>query len=350
MLSCPDGGGKKAPWLASRRRRRDGAAFPDRPAGDISSAAVDTAKAVRALAGSPAATAVPSRCYLCGGAELALRFPARAGSATGHDAYRCTSFGHRAHGPIWGCAGCGFLFQWPLPDTTALLDAYGAVEDPLYLSEKDNRYLTFRKALGLLGPAGGRRLLDVGAYCGYFVDVARAAGFDAEGIELSRWAVAHARGLGLPVRNETIEERARSGARYDVVTLWDVVEHLPDPRRELEAAARLVRPGGHLHVSTIDAKSLVARLLGRRWPWLMDMHVVYFDRATLPALLEETGFRVLARRAYTHTVSADYLLRKIAASFAPLAPLAGALRRLVPAGLPVPVNLGDNMVVSAERR
>jgi 2-polyprenyl-3-methyl-5-hydroxy-6-metoxy-1,4-benzoquinol methylase len=348
MLSRPNRVGKKG--RGSPHGGGDVCApFPARAAGDISCAAVETATAVRAFANSPAAAA-PPRCYLCGGAQLALRFPARGGPPPDHGAYCCTSFGHRAHGPIWGCKACGFLVQWPLPQATALLDAYGAVEDPLYTSEKDNRYLTFRKALAFLGPAGGRRLLDVGAYCGYFVDVAREAGFDAEGIELSRWAVAHARGLGLPVRNETVEERARSGARYDVVTLWDVIEHLPDPRRELEAAARLVRPGGHLHVSTIDARSLVARVLGKRWPWLMDMHVVYFDRSTLPALLDETGFRVVSRRTYTHTVSADYLLRKAAASFPAVAPLVAALRRIVPPRLPVPVNLGDNMVVTAERR
>ncbi len=281
---------------------------------------------------------------------MALRYPARGGTRTGHNSYCCTSFGHRAHGPIWACGSCGLLFQWPLPDTTALLAAYGAVEDPLYLTEKDNRYLTFRKAVRLLGPAGGRRLLDVGAYCGYFVDVACEAGFAAEGIELSRWAVAHAQRLGLPVRNESIEERARSGARYDVITMWDVVEHLSDPRRELEACSKLLRPGGVIHVSTLDARSLVARGLGKRWPWLMDMHLVYFDRLTLPALLEETGFRVLGRRTYTHTVSAEYLVAKAAASFPGFAPLANLLRRLVPGRLAVPVNLGDNMVVSAERR
>lgn len=312
---------------------------------------MDTATAARARAGSaPALRDQPSSCYLCGSAKVALRFAARGGGVTQQAAYSCTSFGHRAHGPIWACRACRLLFQWPLPDTTALLAAYGAVEDPLYLTEKDNRYLTFRKAVRLLGPAGGRRLLDVGAYCGYFVDVAREAGFAAEGIELSRWAVGHAQRLGIPVRNESIEERARSGARYDVVTLWDVVEHLSDPRRELQACARLLRRGGRIHVSTLDARSLVARTLGSRWPWLMDMHLVYFDRVTLPALLEEVGFRVLGRRTYTHTVSAEYLLRKAGASFPALAPLMAALRRLAPPRLPVPVNLGDNMVVSAERR
>jgi 2-polyprenyl-3-methyl-5-hydroxy-6-metoxy-1,4-benzoquinol methylase len=316
---------------------------------------VKTATTARDRAGTPpAATPLPSRCYLCDGSRLALRFAARgaaapAGGAPDHAAYRCTSFGHREHGPIWACGDCGFVFQWPVPPEATLLEAYGAVEDPVYLAERENRYLTFRRALRLLGAPAGRRLLDVGAYCGYFVDVAREAGFSAEGIELSRWAVGHARAAGLAVRNETIQERARAGARYDVITMWDVVEHLSDPRRDLAAAFDLLAPGGRLHVSTIDAASPVARLLGRRWPWLMDMHLLYFDRATLPALLEEVGFRVVSRRLYTHTVSADYLLRKLAASFPPAAPLFGALRWILPAKLPVPVNLGDNMVVTAER-
>jgi 2-polyprenyl-3-methyl-5-hydroxy-6-metoxy-1,4-benzoquinol methylase len=311
---------------------------------------VEIASAKGTSAAPDPLVAEPSRCYLCGGTELRVRFPARAGAAPDLRAYACTSFGHRTHGPIWGCKACGFLFQWPMPSGSRLLEAYGAVEDPLYLSEKENRYHTFRRALRLLGPPDGRRLLDVGAYCGFFVDVARRAGFAAEGIELSRWAVREARRLGLPVRNESIAECAGSGASYDAITMWDVVEHLPDPRQELLAARSLLRPGGELHVSTIDALSLLARALGARWPWLMEMHVVYFDRRTLPRLLEETGFRVRERRAYTHTVSADYLLRKAAASFPALAPVIAGLRKVLPLRWPVPVNLGDNMVITAERR
>jgi SAM-dependent methyltransferase len=264
-------------------------------------------------------------------------------------AFSCTSFGHRRHPPIWSCADCALLFQSPRPSESDLLASYGSVEDPIYLAERENRYLTFRRAVRMLGPAGGRRLLDVGAYCGFFVDVAREAGFEAEGLELSRWAAAQARALGLAVRNETIEERARSGAHYDVVTMWDVLEHLADPRRDLSHCARLLRPGGRLVISTLDARSLVARLLGPRWPWLMDMHLFYFDRRNLPALLEEQGFRVLARRDYVHTVSAGYLLRKLEASFPALSWLPRLARLVVPSRLPVPVSLGDNMVVVAER-
>ena len=331
----PDPGGGQGEGAFRRRRRGGTSVLP-----------VPSSVARRgALSAAPA----PESCYLCGGAAIGLRFPGRGEGVADHRAYSCTSFGHRRHPPIWACAECGLLFQSPRPSEAELLAAYGSVEDPIYLAERENRYLTFRRAVRLLGPPGGRRLLDVGAYCGFFVDVAREAGFAAEGLELSRWAASHARSLGLAVRNETIEERARSGARYDVVTMWDVLEHLADPRRDLGHAFGLLRPGGCLCVSTIDARSLLARLLGARWPWLMDMHLFYFDRRNLPALLEGLGFRVLGRRDYVHTVSASYLLQKVEASFPAAGWLWRAAGRLVPARLPVPVSLGDNMVILAER-
>ncbi len=338
MLSAPASPGKAASGRAG--------SFPRGP-GRAIRRAVPLVPAVRP---APALAAVPPACPLCGAGRLALRFRAR-GPAGPRDAsaYRCTSFGHRSHGPIWACIDCGLLFQWPRPDAATLASAYAEVIDPLYMAERENRLLTFRRVLRHLGPAEGRRLLDVGAYCGYFVEVAREGGFRAEGLELSRWAAEHARARGLAVHTETLEERAGRGERYQVVTLWDVLEHLADPRAELAAAFRLLEPGGRLWLSTIDTGSLLARLLGERWPWLMDMHLFYFDRSNLSALLEETGFRVVALRSYTHTVSADYLLRKAAASFPALAPLVRLLRRLVPARWAVPVNLGDNMLLAAER-
>ena len=299
---------------------------------------------------APVLLPVPDRCILCDDTRLSLRYPAR-GEMVPLDAgaWRCTSFGHRHHPPIYGCDDCGLLFQWPMPPQEALEAAYAGVVDPLYMAERENRILTFRKAVRALGPAAGRRLLDVGAYCGYFLEVAREAGFRAEGLELSRWAAGIARSQGFTIHSQPLEERARTSDRYHVVTMWDVIEHLPDPREELAAAHRLLLPGGRLHLTTIDTGSLVARMLGARWPWLMDMHLVYFDRATLSALLEEAGFRVLDVRTYSHTVSSGYLLRKLGASFPALAPVTRALGRIVPPGWPVPVNLGDNMLVSAER-
>jgi 2-polyprenyl-3-methyl-5-hydroxy-6-metoxy-1,4-benzoquinol methylase len=292
---------------------------------------------------------VPDRCTVCQGRSVSIRFSGKGRGQASPEAYRCTAFGHRQHRAIWRCRECGLLFQFPVPSAADLEATYRAVEDPLYLAERENRYRTFRRVVAGIGPGAGRRLLDVGAYCGYFLDVAREAGFAAEGLELSAWAARHARGLGFAVHERTMAEHARGGARYDVVTAWDVVEHLCDPRAELAAAFSLLSPGGELRLSTIDAGSLAARILGSRWPWLMDMHLVYFDRRNVRAMLEGAGFRVTEIRDYTHTVSLGYLLDKLAASFPAASSALSAISRVVPSRLAVPVNAGDNMLVVAAR-
>jgi SAM-dependent methyltransferase len=242
------------------------------------------------------------------------------------------------------------LFQFPMMTGADLLNAYRAVEDPVYEAERACRYVTFQRVLRHLGPGLGLKLLDVGAYCGYFLDVARAGGYEAEGIELSSWAAERAAALGFPVHTESLAARVASGATYDVVTMWDVIEHLADPRAELMSAQRLLPPGGRLYLSTIDANSAAARLLGRHWPWLMDMHLYYFTRQTITTLLRQAGFDVRRIGLYTHVVSVEYLLKKAVAAFPGAGPAIGAAARLVPRRLQVPVNLGDNMLVSAVRR
>jgi SAM-dependent methyltransferase len=231
-----------------------------------------------------------------------------------------------------------------------LIEAYRAVEDPLYEAERMCRYVTFRRVLRHLGPGGGRRLLDVGAYCGYFVDVAREGGYEAEGLELSSWAAERARALGLAVHTESLAARLASGATYDVVTMFDVIEHMADPRTELADVFRLLPPGGRLYLSTIDADSLFARVLGRHWPWLMDMHLYYFTRQTITMLLNQAGFEIQGIGLYTHVVSAGYLLQKAAATFPGAERAVRLLGTVVPGRLHVPINLGDNMLVSAVRR
>jgi len=239
--------------------------------------------------------------------------------------------------------------QWPMRSDGDLLDEYRLVEDPIYEAERESRYFTFRRVLRALGPGQGRTLLDVGAYCGYFLDVAREDGFLPEGLELSKWASERARSLGFPVHNETLADRADSGDTYDTVTMWDVIEHMADPRAELESAFRLLEPGGTFCLSTIDIGSPAARAMGRRWPWLMEMHLHYFDRSAIRRLLQETGFVDITIEHYTHFVSWTYLSAKIEKIVGRLGPAWRTAASVIPGEWRIPVNLGDNMLVRSRR-
>jgi ubiquinone/menaquinone biosynthesis C-methylase UbiE len=235
------------------------------------------------------------------------------------------------------------------------LETYQAVEDPLYIEEREGRVLTFQHHLKpleqLTGAPVGRPLLDVGAYTGVFVEIAAQHGWDAWGVEPSRWAVEQARARGLQIVQGTLETADLPEAHFDVVTMWDVIEHLTDPREALQRARRLLKPNGLLVVHTIDIESLFARLMGPRWPWLMEMHLYYFSRRTLQTMLEKCGFRVLSAKPQGRCLRLGYLMNRVGALVPPVGrPAEWLVTRLGLRGLAVPVNLGDLFTAYAQKR
>jgi 2-polyprenyl-3-methyl-5-hydroxy-6-metoxy-1,4-benzoquinol methylase len=299
---------------------------------------------------------VTVRCNLCGHDDWFVRFPATLAEGAMPDvrAFRCTSTGYGEHPQIVQCRYCGYVYANPRWVDTDLLDAYQAVEDETYVRERQGRELTFRKHLESLqrvtGPPQGRRLLDVGAYIGVFVEVARDAGWQACGVEPSRWAVEVAQSAGLPVIQGTQQSFELEKGKFDVITMWDVIEHVSDPAAELARSFELLKPGGIIAVHTMDIESVAARLLGQRWPWLMDMHVHYFSRRTMKQMLQKTGFELIWCGAQGRYLRLGYLASRLHA----LSPAVGeGIVRLVEQlglkQLPIPINFGDLFTAYARR-
>lgn len=286
-------------------------------------------------------------CNLCGCDDYHVRFSSTAEGETLHaDAYRCTHPGYGHHGQIVECNHCGLVYANPRWPSEVVLDAYTAVEDDTYVEERIGRELTFRRHLRdlerIIGPADGRALLDVGAYIGVFVEVANADGWRAQGVEPSQWASAEARRRGLDVYTGTLASTHLPDESFDVVTLWDVIEHFADPAAELEQARRLLRPGGWLVIHTMDIDTPVARLMGRRWPWLMDMHLYFFSARTLGQMLTDHGYEVVWQGAQGRYLRLGYLASRLAGMNAGLGRVAySAVNRLGLREAAVPVNFGD---------
>ena len=212
---------------------------------------------------------------------------------------------------IVGCAGCNMAYVGQDPagiDFQALYGEgyYTGGSDAVfadYVGQEAARRAHARRKLWLLRtlpprlPASGR-LLDVGCAAGFFLAEARAF-YEVQGVELSDWSSAYARDqLGLPVITGTLQQAALPAASFDIVTLWDVIEHVPDPIPLLAEAARVLRPGGRLVLSTGDWGSAYAQARQADWhlmtpPW----HLSFFSRATMA----EAGRR--AGLALTHCAS-----------------------------------------------
>lgn len=296
------------------------------------------------------------RCNLCGADDGHVRIPStlNRGKRSEWNAYACTSGGYGHHGPIVQCQQCGLVYANPRPRSGDVLDIYEAVEDRLYVEEREGRILTFEHHLRPMhkytGPAQHRPLLDVGAHTGVFVDIAARHGWNAWGVEPSTWAVEQARKQGLHMELGTLESAGFPAEQFDVVTMWDVIEHVPDPQHTLAAAWRVLKPGGLLVVHTMDIDSLFSRLIGKRWPWYMEMHLFYFSRRTLAAILAKTGFDVLWMGAQGRYLHAGYLASRVTALTPALGrPLEKLVTRLKLRELPVRINLGDLFTTYAQK-
>jgi 2-polyprenyl-3-methyl-5-hydroxy-6-metoxy-1,4-benzoquinol methylase len=292
-------------------------------------------------------------CPLCGPGEASSPV-LRDGSSRRIDRsglVACTSLDHGAFGQIVACRRCGIRFRSPREDDATILSHYAAVEDSVYLENEPARAVTFARALDRLErhvPVRGP-LLDVGCYTGVFLGVAAARGWPVCGVEPSRWAAETARSRGHDVREGTLATASLPPAHFAVVTMWDALEHYADPVAELRRARALTRPGGYLVLTTMRIDAPVVRLLGRRWPWYMRMHLSYFTPATVERALTLAGWRLARRHGYAHVVTWDYLLRKLG-GYAPGAAglLRRALGRLRLSGRTVSIDLGDFMTVYAE--
>lgn len=195
-------------------------------------------------------------------------------------------------------------------------------------------------------------LLDVGAATGYFVGLANAAGWQAYGIEPSDEAVQIATAKGLAVRNGILTQDTYPPASFDVVTLWDVLEHIPEPHGILSTVYRILKPGGVAVFNTPDSGSLWARTMGLRWHLIVPPeHVNLFSGKSLRVALEKHRFKVRDERRIGKTFTIQYVMQTLAhwQDLGIWHSMSNMLQGRRIGKLGIPINLYDNMFVLATK-
>lgn len=157
----------------------------------------------------------------------------------------------------------------------------------------------FAQALSVLPGTGGKNLLDVGCAEGYFLQLANGLGWTVTGVDFDPASIAIARkvpGVSAVYGHSVKELRDRlPGTEFDVVTMFEVLEHIADPYETLCSIHRLLRHGGKIILSVPG---------NRRWPALFHPqvdapphHLTLWTEEALGKLLQRAGFRVLNVRA-----------------------------------------------------
>ncbi len=194
------------------------------------------------------------------------------------------------------------------------------------------------------------RLLEVGSAGGFFLKEMQRRGFKVEGIEISEKAAQFSRDvLGLKTIHTSKLEDAPVKGPFDVIALWDVIEHVSDPLKTMQHLRKLIAPDGVLIIQTQNIDSMFAKLLGQRWHHFKHLeHIYHFSPETMNDALTASGFEIseLTAKGSGKYISGQFFIDR--------------MRRISPTahfclkpfkflgGLAFYVNLRDEFIVAAK--
>lgn len=254
-----------------------------------------------------------NQCIVCGSNEFKIIFKStiKKKEITPLQ-YACTCNALGKHFPIVKCKKCGLVYSLYRDKDNEISDVYKMVEDFQYLKEEKGRNLTYLRNINSIKKyIGYGDLLDVGSYCGFFLKTADDNGFKVIGLEPSLWAAEYAKKrFGSKVVSGEIKNTDFQQNYFDVVTMWDVIEHLTNPENDLLKIKQWIKKDGLLILSSYNIESLTAKILGTNYPFLMRMHLYHFSPKTISLLLTKCGFKVIKIEPHIRVVRLSYFLTR----------------------------------------
>lgn len=267
---------------------------------------------------------------------------------------------------IFSCPVCGLKTTELSKNYDKFISSYYSKDyftgDPsrsAYVDYGDDRvcitrnFRSFFKKIQAIKKSGS--ILDVGCAYGYFVQMAKDAGFDAYGFDPSEYAVKRAsQSLGNPrVRRGTIQSISYPKKLFDIITLFDVFEHLIDPLKDIKKLSSFLKKDGLIIIATGDTDSIAACIFKRRWTfYIPPQHLFFYNKKNLTILLEKASFKPIQWFRIGKWVNLRYILhlaRTTGESYI-ADRIYSKIASLQIAKLPLYVPMKDNIVVIAKKR
>ena len=254
------------------------------------------------------------------------------------------------------CTSCGFVTTDLKLDKEDMKRIYGKEyffgnEYVDYKKDKDILQKNFLNRLKTIANyKKGGSLVEVGCAYGFFLELAKKY-FSVKGFEICQDAVDFAKGLSLDVESRDFVSAEILKSSVDVVAMWDVVEHLIDPRLYIAKANYILKQDGLLCITTGDIGSLNARIRKEKWRMIHPpTHLHYFSKDTLRLLLEKNGFQIV----HQEYISVVRSVKQIAYSLLMLgenryATLFKVLEKIKLTNLQFSINLRDVVLVVAKK-
>lgn len=218
------------------------------------------------------------------------------------------------------CTRCGLIYLSPRLDAKSLRELYrlwygyayrNIFSDPIHQQDRATEFRRFHlKLLEKHSPVPGR-LLDVGSGSGMFLGLMKSRGWIGMGIELdeetARWATDT---YGVDVRSGTLETALELDERFDVITMFDYLEHTDNPGRDIASAARHLKSGGLLMIRVPNQRGWQSRFMKQDWLAVICNHLTYFTPQCLRLALHAQGLNVVESNARNYRGQIDIVRQR----------------------------------------
>ncbi|PIU67066.1 MAG: hypothetical protein COS84_05130 [Armatimonadetes bacterium CG07_land_8_20_14_0_80_40_9] len=200
------------------------------------------------------------------------------------------------------CLNCGFVYVNPILKEDCFDEVYESSDFgnkwvEVLLSEDQRKFdqAKFEKGVEKINKFTKKgRILDIGCSVGHFLEIARDDGWETVGMELNKRAVEHARSLGLKVWEEKLTPNLFPKEHFEAITLWEVLEHVSEPRELLKEIHLILKDKGILLVLVPNIDSIALRIMHEKSATFGgSSHVNFFNYKTLSRLLKEEGFETV---------------------------------------------------------
>jgi 2-polyprenyl-3-methyl-5-hydroxy-6-metoxy-1,4-benzoquinol methylase len=191
------------------------------------------------------------------------------------------------------CKQCGFKFSRKIPlkeELVACYEGYGRNDYLSHLTKKRyhellDKFEPYRKT---------NRLIDVGCGIGYFLEVAMERGWEVYGTEFTQEAVQICSNKGIKMELGVLDPNKYTAESFDIITSFEVIEHINDPRDEIQRFNRVLRSGGLVYVTTPNFNSLLRYRLKSAYNVICyPEHLSYYTPKTIKKLFRSFGYEVI---------------------------------------------------------
>lgn len=260
-------------------------------------------------------------CSICGSTSFNEVYPNRheiINSAEEYKSMMSSSSSAPLIDALARCAQCGHRQTNPRLELEEVLKGYATAIDPNHVNQDKYREKTFVRTVSRLNSLAELRdsprvrVLDIGCASGAFLNsVKRKYSWEGVGLEPSVWMCNYGKKTyGLDLRPGYFSAELFPPSSFDLVTLWDVIEHISEPNQILCAVSKVLEKNGCLIINVPNSNSAAARILGRRWPFILAVHIHYFTSKSINQILENNGFELVEEKPYFQSLGIGYLIKR----------------------------------------